>query len=80
MLSSLYVAKDAQGKGIGKRLIEEVFREARRRESEFVSVSVVMENERAKNMYEGLGAKYERSYIYYFGVHPVQCGRYIWRL
>ena len=80
MLSSLYVAKDAQGRGIGKRLIEEVFQEARMRGSEFVSVSVVMKNERAKNIYEGLGAKYEKSHIYYFGVHPVQCGKYLWRL
>ncbi len=80
MLSSVYVAKDAQGRGIGKRLIEEVFQEARMRGSEFVSVSVVMKNERAKNIYEGLGAKYEKSHIYYFGVHPVQCGKYLWRL
>lgn len=80
MLSSLYVAKDVQGRGIGRRLIEEVFQEARKRGSEFVSVSVVMKNERAKNIYEGLGAKYEKSHIYHFGIYPVQCRRYLWNL
>ena len=80
LLSALYVDGRAQGRGIGRTLILEAMDEARRHGKRQMSISVVLENARAKELYERMGAKYERSFVYYFDKYPVECGRYLWTL
>ena len=49
----------------------EAMDEARRHGKRQMSISVVLENARAKELYERMGAKYERSFVYYFDKYPV---------
>lgn len=79
-LSALYVDGCAQGRGIGRTLISEAMEETRRHGKQLMSISVVLENVRAKEIYEQMGAKHEKNFVYYFDRYPIECGRYIWTL
>lgn len=79
-LSALYVGGCVQGRGIGRTLISEAMKETMRNGKHLMSISVVLENVRAKKIYEHMGAKYEKSFVYYFDRYPIECGRYIWTL
>jgi len=56
-ITELIVTEDAQGKGLGKLLVEEAKRMARTMGCEEIDVSVEVENEKAKGFYEKLGFK-----------------------
>ena len=56
-LESLHVRESAQGRGIGTRLIQAVFNEARSSGMRSASVCIVQGNERARQMYVSLGAE-----------------------
>lgn len=80
VLSSLYVGRQFQGKRIGSSLIEQVLKQAEEQGNETVEVCVVMKNDRARGLYEHLGAVYEKAAVYHFGEYPLDCGIYLWRL
>lgn len=80
VLSSLYVGREFQGKRIGSSLVEHVLKQAESQGNETVEVCVVMENDRARRLYEHLGAVYEKAVVYHFGEYPVDCGIYLWQI
>lgn len=79
-LSSLYVDGACQGRGVGRTLIHTVWERARAMGCDGVSVCVVRDNPRARGLYEGLGARFLRPYVYKFDRWPVDCHCYVWPL
>lgn len=54
-LHDLVIAADRRGLGIGRRLMEAVEAEARRRGCCYMTLEVVADNEQAKSLYRGCG-------------------------
>ncbi|MFC0469316.1 GNAT family N-acetyltransferase [Halalkalibacter kiskunsagensis] len=54
-IGSVYVAKEARGKGIGKKLLDHVIKTAHELGIEQLQLVVASKNERAKQLYESLG-------------------------
>jgi ribosomal protein S18 acetylase RimI-like enzyme len=54
-IGSVYVVKEARGKGVGKELLVNVIKIARELEIEQLQLVVASKNERAKQLYESLG-------------------------
>lgn len=79
-LASLYVDENHQGRGIGKALLREALRLAKKAGAEGMAISVVLANQRAKGLYERQGAVFQNEFTYCFGEYPVACGRYLWTL
>lgn len=79
-LSSLYLDRRHQGRGLGKALIHAIWDRARALGCDGVSVCVVRDNQRARGLYEGMGAVFLNGSIYHFGSHPVDCRNYVWHL
>ena len=79
-LSALYIDRNSQGQGIGKKMILSILKQARDGGASAVYISVVLQNGRAKGVYEHLGAKFCREFTYCFDSYPVLCGRYIWNI
>lgn len=79
-LSSLYVDRCCRGNGIGKRMIRAVLENAETKSFEGVTISVVLQNKRAKGLYEHMGAVFQKTFTYYFDDYPVECGEYLWDL
>lgn len=79
-MASLYVDSRSQGQGVGTSLIRAVWEKARVQGYEGVSVGVVRDNARARELYERQGAVYLRDTEYCFGPYPVVCRCYVWPL
>ena len=79
MLAALYVDEAYKGRSIGTRLIEEAKYQAKLLGKESVSIVVVLKNERAKSLYEHLGAEFDKESIYDFGGNIEKCGKYLWK-
>lgn len=80
-LNSIGVSSEARGKGIGSILLEFGKRRASELGYDFISLSVMFENERAKKLYENVGfnvVKSEKSKLLkiltgYTGNHVMEC-------
>lgn len=79
MLAALYVDEAYKGRSIGTRLIEEAKYQAKLLGKESVSIVVVLKNERAKSLYEHLGAEFDKESSYDFGGNIEKCGKYLWK-
>lgn len=80
MLAALYVDEKYKGKAIGTKLVKEVHRQGRMIGSKYAAITVVLKNERAKKLYEHLGAVFEKESEYDFDGNKEKCGRYLWKL
>jgi ribosomal protein S18 acetylase RimI-like enzyme len=56
-MNDLYVAPDARGGGVGRRLIEATLDTARARNAPRVRWSTALDNRRAQRLYEQMGAE-----------------------
>lgn len=57
IMNDLYVAPDARGGGVGRRLIEATLDTARARNAPRVRWSTALDNRRAQRLYEQMGAE-----------------------
>lgn len=55
LMDGIFVHPDARGTGVGTRLLEEIFAEARRRGDHSVRLDVIDTNPRARALYERVG-------------------------
>jgi ribosomal protein S18 acetylase RimI-like enzyme len=77
-IRALYLRKEAQGRGIGRALIETAFSYLRR-ECGFESACVeVLKNNPAEAFYQRLGARHVFTTVFEMGGHPLTEHVYVW--
>lgn len=77
-LDSLHVSETSRGKGIGTKLINRVGRYAYIKGYENMSICIVKGNNKAKGIYEKMGAKHYKDFIDYFGNTESNSEKLIW--
>jgi len=77
-LDSIHISQNAQGKGIGTRLIQTVARFAAERGYTKMSVCIVRGNDRARALYSKLGAIHESGFTDDFGDVQSQSEKLLW--
>ncbi|WP_291679340.1 GNAT family N-acetyltransferase [Clostridium sp.] len=77
-LDSLHVSESSRGKGVGTKLINTVGSYAYIKGYEHMSICIVKGNDKAKRIYEKMGAKHYKDFIDYFGDTESNSEKLIW--
>ncbi|WP_294404113.1 GNAT family N-acetyltransferase [uncultured Clostridium sp.] len=77
-LDSLHVSEASRGKGVGTKLINTVGNYAYIKGYEDMSICIVKGNDKAKRIYEKMGAKHYKNFIDYFGNTKSNSEKLIW--
>ncbi|MFR5170802.1 MAG: GNAT family N-acetyltransferase [Clostridium paraputrificum] len=77
-LDSLHVSEISREKGVGTKLINTVGNYAYIKGYENMSICIVKGNDKAKGLYEKMGAKYYKDFIDYFGNTQSNSEKLIW--
>ena len=77
-LDSLHVCEISRGKGVGTKLINTVGTYAYNKGYNHMSICIVKGNDKAKGMYEKMGAKHYKDFIDYFGNTESNSEKLIW--
>lgn len=77
-LDSLHVSEISRGKGVGTKLINTVGSYAYIKGYEYMSICIVKGNDKAKRIYEKMGAKHYKDFIDYFGNTESNSEKLIW--
>ena len=77
-LDSLHVSETSRGKGVGTKLINTVGSYAYIKGYEHMSICIVKGNDKAKRIYEKMGAKHYKDFIDYFGDTESNSEKLIW--
>ncbi len=77
-LDSLHVSQKARGKGIGTKLIQNVFQYAINKKYHNISICIVKGNENAKKLYTKLGAVHYKYFIDDFDGTKSNSEKLIW--
>lgn len=77
-LDSLHASESSRGKGVGTKLINTVGSYAYIKGYEHMSICIVKGNDKAKRIYEKMGAKHYKDFIDYFGDTESNSEKLIW--
>lgn len=77
-LDSLHVSENSRGKGVGTKLINTVGSYAYIKGYERMSICIVKGNDKAKRIYEKMGAKHYKDFIDHFGATESNSEKLIW--
>ena len=77
-LDSLHVSELSRGQGIGRKLINTVGNYAYIKGYENISICIVKGNDKAKRLYERMGAKHYKDFTDYFGDIESNSEKLIW--
>lgn len=75
-LDSLHIKNEYKGKGIGTRVIEHLKNYAKANGYQNLRVSIMCDNDRARNLYTKLGA----IHLNYYTNYETKCKKLYWRL